>query len=50
MEYLFETCSDHALSTKVNLDALEIINDFDIEDKDRSGVSKKLEDEELERL
>ncbi|EFN78223.1 Histone-lysine N-methyltransferase SETMAR, partial [Harpegnathos saltator] len=49
---LVETYSDHALSETTCRDWFRRFknNDFDVEDKERSGAPKKFEDEELEAL
>ncbi|EFN77463.1 hypothetical protein EAI_12768, partial [Harpegnathos saltator] len=46
---LVETYGDHALSETTCRDWFKN-NDFDVEDKERSGAPKKFEDEELEAL
>ncbi|EFN71498.1 Histone-lysine N-methyltransferase SETMAR, partial [Camponotus floridanus] len=49
---LVETYGDHALSETTCRDWFRRFknNDFDVEDKERSGAPKKFEDEELEAL
>jgi len=49
---LIETYDDHALSEIIcrNWFRRSKNNDFDVEDKERSGAPKKFEDEELEAL
>jgi len=49
---LVETCGDHVLSETICRDWFRCFknNDFDVEDKERSGAPKKFEDEELEAL
>ena len=49
---LVETYGDHALSKTTCRDRFRRFrnNDFDVEDKERSGAPKKFEEEELEAL
>ena len=49
---LVETYSDHDLLETTYTDCFRCLknNDFDVEDKELSGASKKFEDEELETL